>query len=46
MTGPVRNCMAVAANRNMLSWVSLVEWDFRGERVLGEAQEIWSPCIW
>ena len=46
MTGRVRNCMAVAANPNMLSWMSLVEWDLRGTRVLGEDQEIWSPSLW
>lgn len=46
MTGRVRNCMAVAANPNMLSWMSLVEWDWRGTSVLGEDQEIWSPSIW
>jgi hypothetical protein len=46
MTGRVRNCMAVAANPSMLSWMSLVEWDVRGQTVLGEDQEIWSPSIW
>jgi hypothetical protein len=42
----VRNCMAVAANPNMLSWMSLVEWEVRGRTVWGEDQEIWSPSIW
>lgn len=46
MVGRVRNCMAVAANPNMLSWMSLVEWELRGATVLGEDQEIWSPSIW
>jgi hypothetical protein len=46
VSGRVRNCMAVAANPNMLSWMSLVEWDLHGTTVLGEDQEIWSPSIW
>ena len=46
MTGRVRNCIAVAANPNMLSWMSLVEWDVAGQTVWGEDQEIWSPSIW
>jgi hypothetical protein len=46
MTGRVRNCMAVAANPNMLSWMSLVEWEVGGRTVWGEDQEIWSPSIW
>ena len=46
IVGQVLNTMAVAANPNMLSWMGLVEWDYRGRAVLGEDQEIWSPSIW
>jgi hypothetical protein len=44
--GQVRNAIALAANTSMLSWMSLVEWDLDGVKVLGEDQEIWSPSIW
>jgi hypothetical protein len=46
ITGLVRNGMAVAANPNMLSWMSLVEWQLDGGTALGEDQEIWSPSLW
>ena len=44
--GHVRNCIGLAANTSMLSWMSLVEWDVDGRIVIGEDQEIWSPSIW
>ena len=46
VSGTVRNCLALAANTSMLSWMSLVDWDIDGEIVVGEDQEIWSPSIW
>jgi hypothetical protein len=44
--GRVRNSIALAANTNMLSWMSLVEWRVDGRTLVGEDQEIWSPSIW
>jgi len=44
--GRVTNCIGLAANPNMFSWMSLVEWSYGGRVVLGEDQEIWSPSLW
>jgi hypothetical protein len=44
--GAVTNGIALAANTSMLSWMSLVTWEFDGGHVVGEDQDIWSPSIW
>jgi hypothetical protein len=46
VVGTVRNAIALAANTNMMSWMSLVDWQLDGATVVGEDQEIWSPGIW
>jgi hypothetical protein len=46
VVGTVRNSMALVANTNMMSWMSLVDWNVDGTTIVGEDQEIWSPGIW
>lgn len=43
--GEATHALALAANANMLSWMSIVDWTADGITARGEDQEIWSPSL-